>query len=449
MGRDPFEPLAASLRGDLILPGDGAYDQARRVWNGMVDTRPAAIARCSGVADVIAAVNFARGQGLRVAVRGGGHGVAGNAMRDGALVVDLSALREVSVDPLRRLARVSAGAKLGDLDHETQAFGLATAAGIDSRTGVAGLTLGGGQGFLSRRFGLSVDSLRAVEVVTADGRLRRATEEEHADLLWAARGGRGAGVVTRFEFDLHPVGPEVLVAQAFHPLASACEVLAFYRTLMAEAPDEFACYAMFLRLPPDPTIAAEHHGQVSVALVACHSGEPAEGRRWVDRVAAYGEPILVAAVPMPYRVLQSSFDAGAPEGARYYWKAHYLRDLPDAVIDVLAGHAADLPPPYSIVGLEPMGGAIARVPAFATAFPHRDAVFTLGIWAGWERAEDDESAIAWTRQLHEALAPYATGGVYSNYLDRDDAGRAGAAYGANEARLQEIRRRYDPDGMFQ
>ncbi len=273
-------------------------------------------------------------------------------------------------------------------------------------------------------------------------------EAEHSDLLWAARGGRGAGVVTCFELDLHPVGPEVMVAQAFHPVDQAAEVLRFYRDLTAEAPDEAACYALFLRVPPDPSIPAAQHGQVAVALVGCHSGAAEDGRAWVERIADFGEPLMAAAVPMPYTVLQSSFDAGTPEGARYYWKAHYMTEVSDAAIDTLVEHGRRLPGAYSIAGLEPLGGAVSRVETTATAFPHRDARFALGIWAGWDDPADDDDAVTWTRAFHEAMAPYATGGVYSNYLDRDDGDRAAAAYGPNHQRLQEIRRRYDPEGLI-
>lgn len=448
MNDSTFEDLAARVRGDVMFPGREGYDDARRLWNGMVDVRPAVIVRCSGVADVMAAVACAREHGLEASVRAGGHGVAGTALREGGLVTDLSRMRHVSVDPERRVARVAAGARLGDLDHEAQAFGLATTAGVDSRTGVAGLTLGGGQGFLARRFGLTIDNLSAVELVTPDGRFLRATEQDHPDLLWAARGGRGVGVVTGFELDLHPVGPEVQVAQAFHAADHARDVLRFYRTLMQEAPDELSCYAMFLRVPPAPEIPAEHHGRVSIALVACHSGDAAAGREWVERITGFGEPLAAAALPMPYATLQSSFDAGTPEGVRYYWKAHYLDVLSDGAIDVLAERAPSLPAPWSIVGIEPLGGAVARVPPTATAFPHRQAQFALGIWSGWDEPSRDADAIAWTRSLHDAMGPHATGGVYSNYLDRDDAGQSAAAYGINAERLAEIRRRYDPAGLF-
>lgn len=448
MDREHFEALKSGLRGELVLPADPGYDTARAVWNGMVNSRPAAVVQVSGVADIRRALQFAADHDLKVSVKAGGHGVAGLAVRDDALVLDLGAMRQVSVDPQQRLARVGAGARLGDLDHETQAFGLATTAGIDSRTGVAGLTLGGGMGFLVRRFGLTIDNLRAVSMVTADGALLRASESEHPDLFWAVRGGRGAGVATEFELGLHPLGPAVEVAQAYHPVTAAPGVLDFYRRLMAQAPDELGCYALFLNAPPVPEIPAEHHGAAVLALVACHSGDPAAGRPWLDRIAEHGSPLSAAVVSMPYTVLQSSFDAGAPDGARYYWKAHHMSDISDRAIDVLSAACRTLPGPFSIVGFESLGGAVARVPPDATAYPHRSARYSLGIWSGWDQPSQDEAAMAWTRALHEDLAAEATGGVYGNYLDRDDLERQEAAYGDNATRLREVQERYDPQGRF-
>lgn len=445
---DRMAALAAQLRGELLVPRDPQYDAARTLWNGLVDGRPAAIARCSGIADVANCVRFAASQGLKVAVKAGGHGVAGHAVRDDALVVDLSGLRGVTIDPESQRAWVSAGARLGDLDHESQAFGLATTAGVDSRTGVAGLMLGGGIGFLARRFGLTIDNLRTADVVTADGRLLRVSEQAHPDLFWSLRGGRGVGVMTGFELGLHPLGPEVLVAQTYHPIDRLTEVLQFYDAFMAAAPDEVSCYAMMLNAPPIPGIPEDHHGTPAVVLVACDSGPDAPGAGRLDSVARFGDPWISGVERMPYAVLQSSFDGGSPDGGRYYFKSHYLRELSADAIAVLADRATTLPGPYSIVGIEPLGGAVARVAEDATVFPHRDARYSFGIWSGWQDPAADENGIAWARSLHTAMAAHATGGAYSNYLDHDDGDRRQAAYGRNFGRLEEIRAHYDPQSLF-
>jgi FAD/FMN-containing dehydrogenase len=443
------ERLADRLRGRVIEPGDPDYDEARRLWNGRFDRRPALVARCAGTADVIAAVDFACAQNLAPTVRAGGHGVSGSAVADGGLVIDVTEMREVRVDPRARTARVGAGATWGVVDHETQAFGLAVTGGIDSRTGVGGLTLGGGIGYLARPFGLTIDNLLSAQVVLADGRTVTASEDEEPDLYWALRGGGGAiGVVTSFEYRLHEVGPEVMTAQVFHPIEAAGEVLAFYRDFLSDAGDDVACYALFVTVPPANALPPERHGRTALALVACHAGALDEGRAALGPLAAFGEPLLATVAPMPYARLQRNFDSGAPDGARYYWKAHMLDALSDGLVAALAERVDPLPGPYSVVSVEPLGGAVARVEPNATAFPHRSARFGFGISTGWSDPADDARAITWTRSLFDAVAPHATGGVYLNYLDRDERRRVGDAVGSNLARLQEIRARYDPGGIF-
>lgn len=441
--------FAATLRGRLIKPGDPDFEERRRVWNGMVDRHPALIVHCLGTADVVAAVDFARSHALAVSVRGGGHGVAGKAVCEGGLVIDLSAMNDVHVDPKTKVARVGPGARWGELDHETQAFGLATTGGTDSRTGVAGLTLGGGVGHLARSFGLAVDNLRAAEVVLADGRAVVASETEYADLFWALRGGGGNyGVVTSFEFQLQELGPEVMTAQVFLPMEDAAEGLHCYRDFMARAPDEVACYALFANVPPVEPFPIEKHGTTTLAMVACHSGPLDRAEQALAPLTAVGDPMLAVVAPMPYVTLQQSFDAGAPDGARFYWKSHYLAELSDEAIALLVDRVDPLPGPYSNVFIEPMGGVIARVDGAATAFPHRQASFNFGIGSGWEHPEHDDAAIRWTRALHETMTPYSTGGVYANYLDRDDDDRVGAAFGANLDRLQAVKAVYDPQNVF-
>ncbi|HSI97367.1 MAG TPA: FAD-dependent oxidoreductase [Gaiellaceae bacterium] len=387
------ERFAGVLRGQLIRPADPGYDSARALWNGMIDRRPALIARCAGTADVIACVDFARSQDLPISVRGGGHGFAGKAACDDGLMIDLSQMRDVHVDPKASVARVGGGATWGTVDHETQAFGLAVTGGVDSRTGVGGLTLGGGVGYLVRALGLTIDNLLSAEVVLADGSTVTASAYEHPDLYWALRGGGGGlGVVTSFAYRLHEVGPEVMTAQLFHALEDAAGALAFCRDFMDAAPDAVNCYPLFVNVPPVDPFPEEQRGRTALALVACHAGSLEDGERDLAPLAGFGAPFFAAVAPMPYATLQQSFDAAAPDGGRYYGKARYLEELPDAAIDALVTRVDPLPGPYSNVFLEFLGGAVARVEPSATAFPHRHVPFGIGIGAGWIEAEHDDGA---------------------------------------------------------
>jgi FAD/FMN-containing dehydrogenase len=444
------EALAGQLRGNLLTPDTPGYDGARALFNGMIDRKPAMIAQCTGTADVITCVNFALENGLPLSVKGGGHGVAGKALCDDGLVIDLTLMNGVLVDPELKTAQVQAGVQLGDLDHETQKFGLAVPAGVDSRTGVAGLTLGGGNGHLARRFGLTIDNLQSVDIVTADGELLHANESQHQDLFWALRGGGGNfGAVTSFEFRLHDVGPEILTAQIFHHFDDARDVIRFYRDFMASAPKDLGCICLVLRVPPMPPFPEEHHDKMAVALIANDSrNEATEENTPLQELASFGNPILSAVMPTQYTALQSQFDAGFPNGARYYWKSHYFQSLPDEAIDTILENAATLPGEYSNYGLETMGGAINAADPSATAFPHRNASFGLGIFANWAEKSQDDEAIAWARQFHEAMEPFSTGGAYVNYLAVDARDEAQQAYGGNFERLREIKQRYDPQGLF-
>jgi len=449
LDRSTIEQFRHSFNGHLVLPEDADYDEVRTIWNGMINRRPALIARCRVADDVVTAVDFARNQDLRVSVRCGGHSVAGKSVCDDGLMIDLSQMNTVTIDPEARMARVDGGAKLGDFDAAAQEFGLATTAGIVSDTGVGGLTLGGGVGFLARRFGLTIDNLLGADVVTAAGEQIRASATESPDLFWALRGGGGNfGIVTAFEFRLYEVGPEVLVGQAFYPLDDAVEVLRFYRDSMTDAPDELASYALAINVPPMEPFPEEHQGKPAIAIVSCYSGDLEEGKAVLAPLEAFGDPILRFVQPMPYTALQQSFNDGTPNGQRYYWKSHFHRELSDEAIDTFAEHVTSLPGPFSIVGFEPMGGAINRVDATATAFPHRGAEFALGIWSGWSDPADDDAAIAWTRKLHEAMTPFSTGGVYSNYMDQDDDALTPAAFADNLERLRRVKAKYDPDNFF-
>ena len=440
--------LATNLRGDLITPADDSYEQARNVWNGMIDRRPALIAMCEGTADVIACIDYARETGTPITVRGGGHSVAGKAVADDALLIDVSRMRSVQVDAQAMTARVGAGATWGVVDHETQAFGLAVTGGVDSRTGVAGLTLGGGIGYLARPFGLTIDHLIGAEVVLSDGRIVNAADDEHTDLLWALKGGGGScGVVTSFEYRLNEVGPEVMHMQLFLPMDQAEEGLTFYRELLAASSESVSCFALFINTPPVEPFPPDQHGSTCLALVAMHAGSFEDAEEELKPLAEFGNPMLSVLAPIPYTTLQSSFDAAAPDGGRYYWKAQYLKELSDEFIETLVSNVDPLPGAFSNVFIEPLGGAVSRVDPTATAFPHRGVDFGVGISSGWESPDDDEACIAWTRALHDTLTPFGTGGVYINYIDRDE-DRTTDAYGQNLRRLRELAAKYDPEGMF-
>jgi FAD/FMN-containing dehydrogenase len=441
--------LRARLGGAVTAPGDAGYDAARAVWNGRFDRRPAAIARCAGAADVAVALEVARARDLPVAVRSGGHDYAGNSVCAGGLVVDLSELAAVEIDAATKRARVGPGATWGRFDGAAQTHGLATTGGTVSTVGVAGYTLGGGTGWLARRFGLGLDNLIAAEVVLASGVRLRASDAENPDLFWALRGGGGNfGVVTSFEYRLHAVGPDVLGGQLVHPLEAADAALRFVRDFMAEAPDELQCYPFFYRVPPIEPFPAPLHGRPAIALVAAWSGALEAGERALAPLREFGTPALDTVRRLTYVDLQRSFDAGMPKGLRWYSRAHYFDALPDAAIGVVVRHVESLPGAYGVVYFEPQGGAIARVDPAATAFPHRRAAYGLHIFPGWAEPAEDDANLEWARAFDRAISPYANGGVYVNLLDADEPERVPAAYGDNYRRLTELKRRYDPGNLF-
>lgn len=441
--------LAERLRGPLLAPDDRGYDDTRRPWNGIFDRHPGAIARCTGVADVMAAVDFARDNELLLAVRGTGHSYAGHSTCEGGILLDLSGMDSVRVDPRARRARVGPGATWGGIDHETQALCLATTGATVSTVGVAGYTLGGGTGHLARKYGLSLDNLLSADVVTADGRMVHASEEHEPDLFWGLRGGGGnLGVVTSFEFTLHDVGPEILAGQVIHRFEDAGDVLRFYRSFMAEAPDELQCYAFLLGIPPIPAFPEELHGKTALSLVVAYAGEVADGQSALEPLRNFGSPVVDGVQPQPYTTLQTAFDQGMPKGHRWYSRARYLDALPDAAIDTLLDGVDPLPGPFSMVYLEPLGGAIARIPSTATAFPHRSASYSLHIFPGWNDPADDDRMKTWARELHEAMAPHSIGGVYVNLLGSDEGERVRAAYGENYQRLAQLKNTYDPRNLF-
>ncbi|WP_408958607.1 FAD-binding oxidoreductase [Natrinema sp. 74] len=443
-----IDGFSEGLRGELLRPADPNYDEARSIWNGMIDRYPALIVRSRGVSDVIDAVNFARDHDLPLAVRGGGHNIAGNAVCDDGLMLDLSAMRSVQVDPEERTARVEPGATLADVDHETQAFGLATPLGINSTTGIAGLTLGGGFGWLTRKYGMTVDNLRSVDIVTADGELRRASEAENPDLFWGVRGGGGNfGVVTAFEFALHEVGPEVLAGPVVYSDADAPAVLRHVRDFNEDAPDESAVWVVLRNAPPLPFLPAAVHGTGVVIVVAFYAGDVADGEAVLAPIREFGDPIADAVGPHRYAAFQQSFDPLLTEGARNYWKSHNFGDLSDEAIDTAIEYARTLPSPLSEIFFGQVGGAMARVPSDATAYPHRDAEYAMNVHTRWEDPAMDDECVGWAREFFDAMAPYATGGVYVNFVSERE-GEETIAYGDNYGRLADLKARYDPENLF-
>ncbi len=441
--------LANQLNGRLIEPDDTDYDPARSVWNGMIDKKPALIARCRDAADVVQAVNFARKNDQLIAVRGGGHNIAGHGVCDEGLVIDLSGQRAVRVDPDARKAWVEPGATWADLDAETQRFGLAVPGGLVSSTGVAGLTLGGGFGWLSRKFGLTCDSLTAAEVVTAEGRMLRAGDTENTDLFWALRGGGGNfGVVTSFEFDLHEVGPQVLSGKLFYRLEDAPAVLRHYREALAGIPDELSCYILFRQAPPAPFLPEEIHGRTILALAMCYAGDPEAGEQATRVFRDFGRPLADKVARRPYTEFQQITDGKWQPGYRDYWKSDYLPGLSDEAIATMIRFARDLPTPMTDFKVPHFEGAISRIPNSATAFPHRKAPFAIAINTRWEDSADDEEHIAWTRRFTDAMQAFTTGGVYANFLGDEGQQRVRDAFGANYERLAAIKAQYDPDNFF-
>jgi FAD/FMN-containing dehydrogenase len=443
------DALRAALRGRVVLAGDPDYDEIRKIWNGMIDRLPAIIARCQGVEDIIQSVNFARTNNLLVAVRGGGHNVAGNALCDGGMVIDLSLMRSVWVDPATKRARVAPGATLGDFDHEVQAFGLATPVGINSTTGIAGLTLGGGFGWLSRKYGLTIDNLVSADMVLASGEFVRASESENSDLFWGIRGGGGNfGIVTSFEFQLHEVGPQVLAGPIFYPFDNAEDVLKRYRDVVATTPEELSVWGVLRKAPPLPFLPPDIHGKEIVIFPMLYSGDVAAGQQAIAPLRTLGTPIAEAIMPVPYKGFQSAFDPMMGPGGRNYWKSHNFMTLSDEVIEVLTTFVRKLPTPQCDVALAHLGGAVSRVAPDATAYEQRKAPFLVSIHGRWDDPNDDARCIGWVREFFEALTPYATGGVYVNFMSSDEDVRVHSCYGANYDRLKELKKKYDPANFF-
>ena len=441
--------LTDRLGGGVLTAAAGGYDEARKVWNGMVDRRPALIARCASARDVQHAVRFAAEHRMLVSVRGGGHHIAGNAVADRGLMIDLSGMRDVEVDARNRIARAAPGALLGTFDAATQAHGLATPLGINSTTGIAGLTLGGGFGWLTRRYGMTVDNLLSANVVTADGNARIASPTSEPDLFWALRGGGGNfGVVTSFEYKVHPVGPEVYAGLVVYPFDQARDVLRAWRDFTQDTPDELSVWAVLRKAPPLPFLPAEVHGREVVVFALVYAGDAAAGARAAAPVLNFGTPVGQHLGPAPYAAFQQAFDPLLAPGERNYWKSSSFAALSDAALDVVIDATGRLPGPGCEVFLAQLGGAMARVPASATAYAGRDARYIMNVHGRWSSPADDEAVRSWARATYRNATPHATTGAYVNFMTEDEDERIATSYGPNYARLQAVKQRFDPGNLF-
>ncbi|NUQ41090.1 MAG: FAD-binding oxidoreductase [Calditrichaceae bacterium] len=448
--QETLDSLKMRLRGPVFVPGHVGYDESRTVWNGMINRKPAVIARCLGTADVIACVQFALEHELLLCIKGGGHNIAGLATADGALMLDMSLMRGVWVDPQRKVAHVQAGCLLGDVDRETQTYGLAAVLGFVSLTGVAGLTLGGGFGYLTRRWGWTSDNVVGMDVVTADARLVRASNDENADLFWGLRGGGGNfGVVTGIDYVLYPVGPEVIGGIVAWTASAAPEVLELYRTFAAKAPPELTLVAFMRPAPPAPWLPKDMHGKPIVAILACYSGRSEEGEKLVAPIKSFGNPVGDVLVRRPYAQMQSLLDATQPKGRRYYWKSEYLPAIEPALCEKVIEHAAKIRSPHSAVILFQIEGALNRLEEEHSPAGNRDARYVLNIAGSWEQAGDDRGNIEWAREAWEDMKSFSTGGTYINFLTEDEGPeRIEAALGKGLQRLAEVKAKWDPRNVF-
>ncbi|MFX0203936.1 MAG: FAD-binding oxidoreductase [Candidatus Hodarchaeota archaeon] len=448
---DAVEKLKGLIQGDVLLPSDADYDKARKIWNGMIDKCPAFIVRCTGPADVIDAVKFAREYNLLVSVRGGGHNVSGNALCDDGMVIDLSRMKGIRVDLKSRTARAQAGVTLGELDRETQVFGLSVPSGIVTTTGIAGLTLGGGFGYISRKYGLSIDNLISVDMVTAEGEFLTASKTENENLFWGLRGGGGNfGIVTSFEYKLQEIGPIVLGGMLLHPMETAREFLRFYRDFIADAPDELTVVPVLRLAPAAPFLPKELHGKPVVGVIALYAGPIEEGELLLAPLRQYGKPLIDGIGPKPFRVLQSMLDTSAKPGLHYYVKSEFLPVLSNDLIDTIVEHASQITSPLSVIAGFHLGGAVSRIDENATAYSHRNATYSLILNTAWIDPNESEKHIKWTRAFWEALQPFSIGGAYVNFQSFDEGeDRVTSTYGtAKLKQLSALKQKYDPSNFF-
>ena len=443
------DEFKAHFRGSVLLPGDAAYDEVRQIWNAMVDRRPVLIARCASPEDVVQSVKFARRHDLLVSIRGGGHNIAGNAVCDDGLMIDLSLMKKVQVDPNARRATVEAGCTLADFDAIAQAHGLATPLGINSTTGVAGLTLGGGFGWLSRKYGMTVDNLLSANVVMADGNQLRASETGNADLFWGLRGGGGNfGIVTSFEFQLHPVGPNVLSGLIAFPFDQAKSVITQFARFTETMPDELNVWMVTRKAPPLPFLPADVHGKEIVVLALCYAGDPATGEKLIAPLRGFGTAHGEAVGVQPFVAWQQAFDPLLTKGARNYWKSHNFTRLSEGAIDAIIEYAGKLPSPHCEIFVGSIGGQTARVAPDAMAYSSRDANYVMNVHGRWETAAEDERGITWAREFFAKSKPFASGGAYINFLTEEETDRIESAYGPVYHRLVELKKKYDPTNFF-
>jgi len=444
-----IQELKSKIRGQVISPTEPDYNKARAIWNAMINKKPGVIVRCSGVADVITSVNIARDSNLLLAVHGAGHNIAGNSICDGGIMIDLSQMNSVRIDPKSKKAYVEPGAILGDFDHEAQAFGLATPLGINSTTGVSGLTLGGGFGWLTRKHGMTIDNLISADVITADGELVHTNENQKPDLFWAIRGGGGNfGIVTLFEFQLHKVGPDVLAGLMVFPFKDAKSVLKKYRKFVQKIPNELNVWVILRQAPPLPFLPKRVHGKEVVILAILYSGEIKQGQKLIKPLRRFAKAHGEHTGAMPYEAWQQGFDPLLTPGARNYWKSHNFSELNDGALDAIIEYAGKLPSPQCEIFIGLLGGKAAKVSPDAMAYGNRDANFILNVHSRWDKAKDDTKCISWARDFFDASAPYATGGVYINFVTQDETDRIAAAYGKNYNKLVRIKNKYDPNNLF-
>jgi FAD/FMN-containing dehydrogenase len=448
--QETFDSLKMRLRGPVLAPGDVGYEESRTVWNAMIDRRPALVARCLGTADVIACVQFARENDILLCIKGGGHNIAGLATADGALMLDMSLMRGVWVDPQRKIVHAQTGCLLGDVDRETQVYGLATVLGFVSLTGIAGLTLGGGFGYLTRRWGWTSDNVVGMDVVTADAQLVRASSDENSDLFWGLRGGGGNfGVVTRIDYALYPVGPQVVGGLVAWPASKAPRILELYRTLAEKAPAELTLVALMRPAPPAPWLPKKMHGKPIVALLACYSARVEEGEKVVASIKSFDKPIGDVLVRRPYAQIQSLLDATQPKGRRYYWKSEYLSRIEPGLCEKVIKHAARIQSPHSAVILFQIEGALNQLKQEHSPVSNRDAHYVLNLAGSWEQAVEDEANIEWAREAWNDIKSYSTGGTYINFLTKDEGPeRMEAALGKGLQRLAEVKAKWDPENVF-
>jgi FAD/FMN-containing dehydrogenase len=446
---ESVEELRRRIQGRVVLRQDADFDDIRRVWNATIDRRPTAIVECASADDVPHAIAFARNKGLELSVRGAGHNIAGNAICNDGLMIDFSRMKGVRIEADTRRAYVQPGATLAEFDAAAQEHGLATPVGINSTTGIAGLTLGGGFGWLTRKYGMTVDNLVSASLVTAEGEKLRASETVHPDLFWALRGGGGNfGVVTEFEFKLHAVGPEVTAGLIVFPLEDAAAVFRSYRDFVANAPEELTVWAVMRHAPPLPFLPANVHGKRALVLAVLYAGDAAQGEKLISPLRRFGNPWGVHIGTVPYTQWQQAFDPLLTPGARNYWKSHNFAKLPDAALTSLVDHAYGLPGEECEVFVAHIGGAANRIAPAAMAYGHRDAVFVVNVHARWRDPAQDALYISWARRVFQALAPYASSGAYVNFMTEDEGDRIASAYGANHARLAQLKERYDPQNVF-